>query len=111
MTICRWGGPPARRAPGRPEARPTKGSALLTVLWISAALAAVALSLSNTVRGETERVSTDLDSLRAYYLATGAVEKAMIEMHWGRWYPDRPYPRTPGWMDYEFISGRVRVEF
>jgi general secretion pathway protein K len=88
-----------------------RGSALLTVLWVCAALAAVALSLSNTVRGETDRVSTDLDSLRAYYLATGAVEKAMIEMHWGRWYPDRPYPRTPGWMDYEFISGRVRVEF
>jgi general secretion pathway protein K len=84
---------------------------LLTVLWVCAALAAVALSLSNTVRGETDRVSTDLDGLRAYYLATGAIEKAMIEMHWGRWYPDRPYPKGPGWTDYDFQSGRVRVEF
>jgi hypothetical protein len=71
----------------------------------------VALSLSNTVRGETDRVSTDLDGLRAYYLATGAVEKAAIEMHWGRWYPDRPYPRGPGWLEYDFLSGKVRVEF
>jgi hypothetical protein len=78
---------------------------------VSAALAAVSLSLSNTVRGESERVSTDLDGLRAYYLAAGAVEKAAIEMHWGRWYPDKPYPRGPGWVDYDFQTGRVRVEF
>jgi general secretion pathway protein K len=32
-------------------------------------------------------------------------------MHWGRWYPDKPYPRGPGWTEYEFQSGRVRVEF
>jgi general secretion pathway protein K len=88
-----------------------RGSALLTVLWVCAALAAVALSLSNVVRGEMDRVSTDLDGLRAYYLAQGAVEKAMIEMHWGRWYPDKPYPRGPGWTDYEFLTGRVRVDF
>src|SRR5947209_4121246 len=50
-----------------------RGSALLTVLWVSAALAAVSFSLSQTVRGEAERVSTDLDGLRAYYLAAGAV--------------------------------------
>jgi len=88
-----------------------RGSALLTVLWVSAALAAVALSLSNTVRSETDRVSTDLDGIRAYYLAAGAVEKAAIEMHWGRWYPDRPYPRGPGWTEYDFLTGKARVEF
>jgi general secretion pathway protein K len=80
------------------------------VLWISAALAAVGLSLSQTVRGESERVSTDLDGLRAYYLAVGAVEKAMIEVHWGRWYQDRPYPRGSGRWDYTFGSGVARVE-
>lgn len=88
-----------------------KGSALLTVLWVSAALAAVTFSLSQTVRGETDRVSTDLDGLRAYYLAAGAVEKATLEMNWGRWYPDKPYPRGPGWVDYDFQTGRVKVEF
>jgi general secretion pathway protein K len=91
--------------------RHNRGSALLTVLWVSAALSAVAFSLSTTVRGETERVSTDLDSLRAYYLAQGAVEKGAIEMHWGRWYPDRPYPRGPGAVYYEFLTGKAYVEF
>src|SRR5437763_8424658 len=38
-----------------------RGSALLTVLWISAALAAVGFALANTVRGETERTSTTVD--------------------------------------------------
>jgi general secretion pathway protein K len=94
-----------------PSSARRRGSALLTVLWVSAALAAVALSLSNTVRGETDRVSTDLDGIRAYYLAAGAVEKAAIEMHWGRWYPDRPYPRGPGWTEYQFLTGVARVEF
>src|SRR4051812_36107425 len=68
---------PARRS--RPRQR---GSALLTVLWISAALAAVGFALANTVRGETERVSTTVDDLRSYYLATGAIDKAAIEVLW-----------------------------
>ena len=46
------------------------------VLWISAALAAVAFSLANTVRGETDRTSTQLDEVRGYYLAAGAVDRA-----------------------------------
>ena len=33
------------------------------VLWISAALAAVAFSLANTVRGETDRTSTEIYTL------------------------------------------------
>jgi general secretion pathway protein K len=129
MTICKWGSQewlrPALSRPGAgadirkrrlkggcsQEWLPhNRGSALLTVLWISAALAAVALSLSNTVRGETERVSTDLDSLRAYYLAAGAVDKAAVEMHWRRWYPDKPYPTGPGWVEYTFPTGVAHVE-
>jgi general secretion pathway protein K len=88
-----------------------RGSALLTVLWISAALAAVSLSLATTVRGETERVSTDLDGLRAYYLAVGAVERAMIETLWGNWHPEsRRIPAGPGWFEYNFPTGTARVE-
>src|ERR1017187_6371743 len=37
--------------------RSTRGSGLLAVLWLSAALAAIAFSLSVTVRGEIERTS------------------------------------------------------
>ena len=47
-----------------------RGSALLAVLWLSAALAAIAFSVSTTVRAETDRVSTAADGLRASYLRT-----------------------------------------
>ena len=88
-----------------------RGSALLTVLWISAALSAIAFSLATTVRGETERVSTDLDGLRAYYLAAGAVERASIEKMWANWYPDKAkIPKGSGWIMYTFPTGVARVE-
>jgi general secretion pathway protein K len=92
--------------------RPTRGSALLTVLWIAAALSAIAFSLSTTIRGETERVSTDLDGLRAYYLAAGAVEKATVETFWARGNGggEPRVPRGPGWFDYNFPTGTAHVE-
>src|SRR5271157_5393786 len=69
----------SRVAFGQPAPHPvghTRGSALLAVLWLSAALAAIAFSLSTTVRGETERASTSVDGMRAYYLAVSAVDRA-----------------------------------
>ena len=63
---------------------PQRGGALLTVLWLSAALTAIAFSISTTVRGETERTSTTVDQTRAYYLASGAVDRAILWMQWGR---------------------------
>lgn len=56
---------------------------MLAVLWLSAALSAIAFSLATTVRGETERTSASLDALRTYYLAAGAIERAMLYMLWG----------------------------
>ncbi len=53
------------------------------VLWLSAALAAIAFSVSTTVRAETDRVSTSADGLRAWYLATGSLERGMQWMIWG----------------------------
>lgn len=55
----------------------------MIVLWLSAALSAIAFSLAGTVRGETERVGTAVDGVRAYYLATGALERALLYMQWG----------------------------
>lgn len=88
-----------------------RGSALLMVLWVSAALAAIAFSLSNTVLGETQRTSTDVDGLRAYYLATSGIARAEYELLWGvqnsaqaRIRPDS------GRIDYTFPSGDARVE-
>src|SRR5947209_15352061 len=60
-----------------------RGSALLAVLWLSAALSAIAFTVANTVRSETERTSTAVDSLRAYYLATGAIDRTLLYIHWG----------------------------
>jgi type II secretory pathway component PulK len=45
-----------RRAPRE------KGGALLTVLWLSAALAAIAFSVATEVRSETDRVSAPTTS-------------------------------------------------
>lgn len=60
-----------------------KGSALLAVLWMAAALAAIAFALSSTVRTETSRVGGDTDGLRTYYLASGSVERGIQWMLWG----------------------------
>jgi general secretion pathway protein K len=53
---------------------------LLAVLWLVAGLSAIALTVANTVRGETERSSTDADGLKAYYLATGAIDRMLLFM-------------------------------
>ena len=91
--------------------RSRRGSALLTVLWISAALAAIGFALANTVRGETERVSTTVDDLRAYYLASGAVERAAIEVLWSAVaQTDRKLPKGTTRVDYTFQSGMAHVE-
>jgi general secretion pathway protein K len=81
----------AHRAERGSAHRAQRGSALLAVLWLSAALAAIAFSVSSTVRTETERVSTSSDGLRASYLATGAVERAIQWIVWGA-----PYRKPDG---------------
>src|SRR5580704_10839786 len=77
-----WLQPPFRRLAPIRRANSAKGSALLTVMWLSAALAAIGFSLAGTVRGETERMSTELDGLRSYYLAAGGIERATLELLW-----------------------------
>ena len=92
-----------------------RGAALLTVLWLSAALSAIAFSVATTVRGETERVSSLADGTRAYYLAAGAVERAMLYVYWG---PGRRNPDSspryfgPGMsvIPMQFPTGQAFVE-
>src|SRR5437016_13663603 len=95
---------------------PQAGSALLAVLWLSLALSAIAFSLASTVQGETERTSTAVDGLRSYYLATGAIERAILYMQWGRQAPPSPdsdsayyYPGRPV-LRMSFPTGEVEVE-
>ena len=55
----------------------------MTVLWLVAALSAIAFSVASTVRTETERTSTHIEQVKAYYLATGALDRAVLWMYWG----------------------------
>src|SRR5690349_8634939 len=71
------------RNSGASVRNPERGGALLSVLWLSAALAAIAFSVAVSVRSETDRVSSTSDGLRALYLATGSVERAIQWMMWG----------------------------
>ena len=84
-----------------------RGSALLTVLWLSACLAAIAFSVSSSVRSETDRVEASSNGLRAWYLATGAVERGIQWMLWGEAYrnPDGS-PRF-----WQFGAPRMNMTF
>jgi general secretion pathway protein K len=87
--------------------RDERGSALLAVLWLSAALTVIAFSVASTVRAETDRVSTSADGLRASYLASGAVQRAIQWICWG---PD--YRRPDGSaMFYEWKMPRLNMRF
>jgi general secretion pathway protein K len=56
---------------------------LLAVLWLTAALGAIAFAVAMNVRGEIDRSSTLSDGLRAQYLAEGAVERGILHILWG----------------------------
>lgn len=98
----------ARRLP------PQKGSALLAVLWLIAALSAIAFSVATTVRGEVERSSTAADGARAYFLARGAFERALMWIQWGDIRNPDGSPRywAPGVtrLHFEFPGGAAEVE-
>jgi general secretion pathway protein K len=103
----------ADRAFPQPSSRRAcrRGSALLAVLWVSAALAAIGFSLASTVRGETERTSTAVDGLRSYYLASGGIYRATYEVLWSVESPGkRPIPKGSTHVDYTFPAGDVRVD-
>jgi general secretion pathway protein K len=83
-----------------------RGGALLAVMWLSAALAAIAFSVASSVRGETERTSTSVDDLRSYYLATGALDRAVLQMQWGLPFYQAGQPV----LNLQFPTGDVTVE-
>lgn len=102
---------PQPPSPAPARCRAQRGSALLAVLWLSAALAAIAFSLSTTVREETDRVSTAVDGLRSYYLAVSGIERASLELMWSVQQPDKKFlPIDIKRILYHFPSGDVQVE-
>lgn len=85
------------------------------VLWLSAALGAIALSVSITVRTEMEHTSAVTDGLRAHYLATGSLDRAIQWILWGASArnPDgtaRFWDRTKPRMFMSYPSGEAVVE-
>ena len=92
-----------------------KGGALLAVLWLTAALSAIAFTVANSVRGETERTATASEGLRAYYLAAGGVDRATNYIFWGPQYrrPDGSpmfYDRGMARLYFQFPTGAAVVE-
>jgi general secretion pathway protein K len=83
-----------------------RGSALLTVLWLTAALSAIGLAVANNVRGETERAATNVDDAKSYFLARGGLERAALHLTWGKPFY---FPGMPA-VDLDFPAGHVRVE-
>jgi general secretion pathway protein K len=92
------------------------GAALLLVLWLTAALSAIAFTLANSVRGEIERSSTDADGLKAYYLAEGAIDRLLVYIESGPAFvgPDGK-PRFEQGRTHvlllNFPTGMVRAEY
>ena len=80
------------------------------MLWLSAALSAIAFAMSVTVRGETSRTATSMDDLRSYYLASAGVEKATVELLWTATQGVNLIPKNSAYINYEFPSGIAHVE-
>ena len=90
---------------------PRRGTALLAVLWLSAALATIAISLADTVRGEAERSATAVDGLRSQDLAVGGLRRAILYMDWGRRSPDNPRFKPPApYFVFDFPEGQTVVD-
>ena len=83
-----------------------RGSALLAVLWLSAALAAISFAVASNVRVETERASTLSETVRAGYLAAGAVESAILRLQSAH---NRNQP-APGQFRHSFATGEAVTE-
>ncbi len=85
--------------------RRQSGSALVAVLWLTAALATITFALAVNVRGEIDRASTTADGLRSYYLATGSITRALLWLEWG------PQYKTPQGRPMFFEAPMPRLTF
>jgi len=86
----------------------------LTVLWLSAALSAIGFSVATTVRGEVERAATAADGVKGYFLARGALQRALLWIQWMEFRNPDGTPRywAPGTprLHFEFPNGAADVD-
>ncbi len=81
------------------------------MLWLSAALGAIAIAIADTVRGETERNVTAVDDLRSETLAVGGLRRGILYMDWARAHPEIPQFRPPApFFQFNFPEGQTTVE-
>lgn len=101
-----------RKAGARPRRRQRRGAALLAVLWLAAALSAIALTVATTVRAEIERSTIHAEGVQAYFLARAGVERAALWVQWGRTESEgaRYYQRGMRSLAYSMPSGEVVVD-
>jgi general secretion pathway protein K len=98
-------GPILPRAARDFHGRKRRGSALLAVLWLTAALSAIAFSVATTVRGETTRVATGEEDVRTTYLAHGAIQRAVLYLLWAQ------SAVTPDGGNPYFATGQPAITF
>ena len=95
------------------ERGPRRGGALLAVLWLTAALSAIVMTVALTTRTEVERAGTNLDAAQAYYLAAGSIERFMLQLRWPQT-GGAPNPlvfqRGQSRMRWDYPSGVVDLE-
>jgi general secretion pathway protein K len=80
---------------------------LIAVLWLTAALAAVTFALAANVRSEIDRASTASEGVRAYYLASGSIDRAALWIRWGEQY--RKPDGSP--LFFNFPTPRIRFRY
>ena len=104
------------RTPGDRLCRHTvSGSALLTVLWLTAALSAIGLAVANNVRGETDRTATGVDDTkvvlhRARRHRTGRAPYLLARLHGFRPASRIYYRLGQPVMNLDFPDAQVTVE-
>ena len=83
-----------------------RGAALISVLWLTAVLVAIAFSVSTTVRGEIDRATTLSEGIRCQFLARGAMDRFFLDyQRLGR----RIFPAGPIYR-YSFPEGEAVIE-
>jgi general secretion pathway protein K len=108
MSTSRFNKGVNRRRPSR-----RRGAALVTVLWLTTALAVIGVALAHAVREDTKRTENLVEGTRAALLAAAGIERTMFFFDFPPLaLPGVPVPYTPGQprMIYRFPGGEVTVD-
>jgi type II secretory pathway component PulK len=92
--------------------RPTRGSALLAVLWMTVILTFVGMALAANVRSEVESARLLAESEQGYFLARAGIEAALLRMTIPPADPVQAQEENDfRQYDFQFSTGTARVEY